>query len=99
MVGPYEGEIKGADGKMHGSPFSLFMETTQCWQYLPHVTMHKYHVTDIKDIDLPKGKQLKGSVGKQLRNAHVHVRTEKLLPVLDEALARVDDQRDVFSSE
>ena len=99
MVGPYEGTIKGADGKMHGSPFPLFMETTRCWQYLPHVTTHKYHVTDIKEIDLPKEEGFKGSVGKRLRNADVHVRTEKLLPVLDEAMARVKDQRDVFSSE
>lgn len=106
MVGPLEGEAIGRDGKPHYAEQAPFGEIDDCWRFLPHLTMHQYHIMNSKDVMFDERLEF-GSFGSKernwealrIRNAHVHVRAERLLGVLQEAAARVQEQQGVLSTE
>lgn len=110
-VGSFEGEVKGTDGQMYKAAGRRFGETRDCWQYLDYLTMHKYHVTDFEDIELSKSaKKRRNSKGKvttapttgwpqeevRVRDAHVRVRLEKLLQVVELATGNLTRSTGVF---
>ena len=100
-VGPLEGKARGKDGKMHTLEYSPFSETDQCWEFMPHLGMLKYHVTSAKDISFYEfrfGKQDRDWEALRIRNAHVHVRAKKLLRVLKKAVARLQEQQSILSA-
>ena len=105
MVGGLETAAEGSDGKMHkvpGSPDLQFREIETCWKHLDYLTFHRYHVRDPRDLTFLKKMRRSGPVYQpgrdweavRIRDAHVTVRTEQLLPLIDDALENVQRARD-----
>lgn len=98
LVGSLETATKGTDGKLHTVAGSPFREVRSCWEDLTHVNFHEYHVTNPRDLTYLKTMR-RGQPGRdwesvRIRDAHVTVRTAQLLPLLGDALAALDKDRD-----
>lgn len=98
LVGPLDSEAIGTDGKPHFAEGEGFHESRGCWTQMGYLTVHEYHVEDVADIEFQKTMRTKSvHIGHndrdweavRVRDAHVHVRAAKLVPLLKEALQEV----------
>ena len=101
LVGPLDTAATGTDGEAHYAEGWNFFESRCCWDLLPYIKVHEYHVTDVADIEFQKNMR-KGPPGDKsgrnweavrIRDAHVRLRAQTLLPLLERAMGEVQKQR------
>ena len=95
LVGALETETKGLDGEMHfnGRPFR---EAEKCWSQLGYLDVLPYHVMSEQDVELSSTLRANANRNSKrdwevvrIRDAHVTVRTEQFLELVDKAMANI----------
>ena len=94
LAGPLEIPHKDESGRVTRVKH-LFREEASCWDFVPNFTVHRYHVTDVADIDF---KPLQASRATEnagadamnrLRDADVTLRPKQFLELLEKAVQGV----------
>ena len=99
LVGALETELLGTDGEMHtmGRPHR---EAENCWDDVDYLNVLRYHVVEGDDVIASDGLRPNADPAAKrdwevvrMRDAHVFVREEQLVDLIEEALANIDTNR------